>query len=114
MVLRTGDVMVVIRTAQSDCQDIIRDRFSGLQEHQPAVEINRADLTVAHREARMNRKLDAQMVIVHSSCGKRIIFGLDSLIGHAVDQDDLHIVGEMVVEQFLDQGKAAVAAAKDK
>ncbi|MNH36722.1 hypothetical protein D3C79_975420 [compost metagenome] len=51
------------------------------------------------------------MIVVHSTCGKCIIFCLNSLIRHPVNQDDLNIVWEMVVEQFLDQGKAAVAAA---
>ncbi|MNE40641.1 hypothetical protein D3C80_1346750 [compost metagenome] len=54
------------------------------------------------------------MIVVHSTCGKRIIFRLDSLIRHPVNQNNLHIVGQMVAQQFLDQGKAAVAAAKDK
>ncbi|MNC53809.1 hypothetical protein D3C75_1032500 [compost metagenome] len=98
MLFCARNIVIIVRTAQSNGQNIVRYGFPRLKKYHPALQIYGAYFAVTHREAGMNRKLDAQMVICDGARSQCVVFRLDSLIRHPVNQNNFHIMGEMIVE----------------
>ncbi|MNP83248.1 hypothetical protein D3C76_1821380 [compost metagenome] len=76
--------MIVIRTAQSNGQYVIRHGFARLQKNHPALQIDGAYLAVTYSKTRVHRKLDAQVIIGDGARSECVVFCLDSLVRHPV------------------------------